>query len=136
MKPQNELPGAEQVFNLAGEAGDDPSRVARERLEAKVRAEEYRKYAERMQRTLSECPGFIGADPPITPQGVGRVVVEPALALEARLWLKRRFICADALEVQADGLCMEVIPRVRHKSGGGRRVKVTFAKPVQFELSL
>lgn len=134
---QYELPKAEDVFNLAGQEADDPWRVERERQVAerlRLEAEEYR---QRMQMRLEECPGFAGCDAPPSPMGRGKVVVEPRLASEARLWLKRRFHVAENLELSSvGGLVFEIAPRIRLVTKGAKRVRVTFAKPVQYELSL
>ena len=83
-----------------------------------------------MQRTLAECPGFLGTEPPGGPQAQGTVVVEPALALEARIWLRRRFLVCDDVELSSDtGLVFKILPRVR--AGQARRCRISFAKPVQ-----
>ena len=135
MKPQPELAGVSAVFNLACECGEDPARVIRERLEAAERAAAAREYELRMQRTLAECPGVIGGDMPNSESAKGHVIIEPGRAFEARNWLKRRFYCADVLELSDTGLCIEVVPRVR-KAGGRRGVRVSFAKPEQLKLTL
>lgn len=137
MRSQFELPKAEEVFNLACECGQDPDRVIKERLDAAIAAAAAKEYEMKMQRTFSECPGFLGGDLPSGEGRKGNVIIDPAKALEARTWLKRRFICNDSLELSALGLCIELMPRSRAKSAPGRRHHVaTFAKPVQYELSL
>lgn len=94
-------------------------------------------YQRRMQQRIEQCPGFVGADAPSHPMGRGKVVVEPGLAAEARLWLKRRFHVAENLELSnIGGLVFEIAPRIRRVTSGGKRIRVSFAKPVQFELSL
>lgn len=138
MKPrQSELAGSHTVFNLACECGVDPDRVLKERLDAAIARAAAREYELKMQRTFSQCPGFIGGDAPSSENGKGHVVVDPGKALEAREWLKRRFHCNDALELSDQGLCIEVVPRARRKAAGGpRRVRVAFGKLEQFTLSL
>jgi hypothetical protein len=133
---QNELAGdIGQTFNLAGECGVDPERVIRERLEAESAAAAAREYQRKMQRTFAQCPGFIGADAPSSEQSKGCVIVEPAMAREARDWLKRRFHVNENLELSDHGLCIEIVPRVR-KARGARSVRVSFTRPEQFILAL
>ncbi len=135
-KTQFELAGeVGNVFNLVGECGVDPARVIRERLEAATAAAAAREYELKMQRLLSECPGFIGSDAPTSEKSKGRVIIEPAFAREARDWLKRRFHTSDNLELSDQGLCIEVVPRVR-KVHGARRATALFTKPEQFRLNL
>ena len=134
---QFELPKSEAVFNLSGQAAEDPWRVEREKIEQRQREAETRDYQERMQLRLGGCPGFAGCDAPTGPLGKGKVVVQPGLAAEARVWLKRRFHVSENLELShIGGLVFEIAPRIRRVTTGGHRVKVSFAKPVQFELAL
>lgn len=135
---QHELPKAEAVFNLAGQSAPDPWRIAREREEQARVAREAAAYQERMQRTLAECPGFIGADAPPCPEGRGKVIVEPAMAGDAAVWLKRRFHVSESLELDrhADGITFQIAPRTRRRSPGRPRRKVSFAPPEQFTLAL
>ena len=133
---QNELGGqVGQVFNLIGETGTDPARVIRERLEAAIAAATAREYELKMQRTFAQCPGFIGGDAPNGERSRGHVVVDPALAREARDWLKRRFYVNEILELSDEGLRIEIIPRVR-QARGRRRAAIAFDKPEQFKLAL
>jgi hypothetical protein len=133
---QNELAGdVGQIFNLAGECGVDPERVIRERLEAEAAAATAREYQGKMQRTFAQCPGFIGADAPGNERSKGCVIVEPAMAREARDWLKRRFHVNENLELSDHGLCIEIIPRAR-KARGARSPAVSFATAEQFRLAL
>ena len=136
--PQYELPVAGQIFNLAGDMGVDPWRETRERMEAAARAEQARAYQAKMQRILSECPGFVGADAPESSACTGKIVVEPSHVIEASEWLKRRFHVAESVEVDrtADGIVFEIAPRVRSKSTGARKVKVRFGPAEQFTLGL
>lgn len=135
---QYEMPViATQVFNLAGEEGEDPFRIERERWAAEQAKAEAAEYERRMQRTLAECPGFIGADAPAGPGKVGRVVVEPAHIPAAMAWLKRRFIVAENIELSRDeGLVVDIAPRVRRVTQGQRPAKVRFGKPEQYSLKL
>jgi len=133
VKPiQNELPCAGEVFNLASEVGADPARIIRERIQAATDRAAARTYELKMQRTFAQCPGFIGSDNP------SHVVVEPALALEAFQWLKKRFHVNEKLEVSTDtGLCIEVRPRRRSVAGNRKaRAKYVFGPVEQFRLAL
>jgi hypothetical protein len=132
---QLELRPCADAFNLVGERGLDPVAVMLERGRQAAAAEAAREFERKMQRLLSGCPGFVGAEAPAGPASVGRVVVEPGLALEAIPWLKRRFHVNETLALSHDrGLCVELKPRARGRSSG-RRVKVTFAKLEQFQFS-
>jgi hypothetical protein len=133
---QNELGGeVGQVFNLISERGIDPERAIRERSEAEAAAAAAREFELKMQRTFAQCPGFIGGDAPSGEHGKGCVVVEPAMAREARDWLKRRFQINETLELSDQGLCIEIAPRVRRVRGPNRPA-ITFAKPEQFTLPI
>ena len=138
MRTQHEFPGSGQVFNLAGERGVDPDRVARELREAEQRRVAAAEYELRMQRKLSECPGVVGFDSPTSPDSLGKVVVEPAHVVEAAAWLKRRFVVSEDLELSGDtGLVFSIAPRkIRLHASGGKRIRVHFDKPTQFELPL
>lgn len=134
--PQPDLPVCGDVFNLAIQQGLDPDRVIAEQLDAQRRAGEAAQFAAKMQLTLEECPGFIGADPPACAEGSGKVLIEPGRLLEAMPWLRRRFHVNERLELSHDqGVCIEVKPRIRSRSDGVKR-KVTFGKPEQYLLSL
>lgn len=126
-------------FNLAGEQAEDPERVAREAAEARQRARGAAEYQKRMQKTFSQCPGFVGADAPAGPGMPGRVTFEPAKAVEAIAWLKRRFRVDERLDLSTDsGLCVEIITKRKPGLPGAcnsRRVH-QFGKPEQFELTL
>jgi hypothetical protein len=127
---QRELPEVDQAFNLAAEVGDDPDRLIKQRLDRAIAAAAQREYELKMQRTFKECPGFCGSD------DASHVVVDPALAMEARAWLRRRFVVNDAIELCDTGLCLEVLPR-RARNGARRpRQRSCFEKPKQFELGL
>lgn len=132
---QQELGGSVSgAFNLVQEQAEDPERIARERLEAKIAAAAAAEYQARMQRTFSNCPGFTGGDMPSGDGKRGVVVIDPAHAQSARIWLKRRFCCNESVELSEQGLCFEVVTRVRGQSP--KRKRPAFGKPEQFELSL
>lgn len=85
-----------------------------------------------MQRKLEQCPGFVGCDAPKSASCTGKVVVDPSRIAEAMPWLKRRFICAENLELSTDcGLCLEIAPRIRKKPGA-KPVTIRFGKIEQF----
>jgi len=137
--PQFELPVAGQVFNLVVESGEDPSRREREAWQEAERRRLAREYEAKMQRLLSDCPGFLGADAPPGPEAQGKVVVDPARVCEAWAWLRRRFHVCESLELggQVEGLVLKIAPRAKKALSGSRSPrKVTFAKPVQYELAL
>lgn len=136
--PQFGLPVVDREFNLVTERALDGDRLARERVEA-IRAEKAAaEYQKRMQLSLAQCPGFIGADAPRGEGFKGNVVVEAGEAPAAMLWLKRRFHVNENISLSTDtGICIEVITRKRKPAGpGARPVKVSWEKPKQFELTL
>jgi hypothetical protein len=135
-KVQHEL-AAEvgQVFNLVGECGTDSDRVIKERREAELARAAGRAYESKMQRAFAQCPGFLGGEVPSGERSKGHIVVDPAKALDARKWLKRRFHINENLELSDQGLCVEVIPRVR-RGQSATCPKVSFAKAEQFTLGL
>jgi hypothetical protein len=133
---QRELPVAGEVFNLFGEAGNDPVRLAMEAGRRAAEREALLEFERKMQRTLEECPGFCGAEAPCGAAATGRVLIDPAMTAEAIPWLKRRFHVNENLALSHHGgLCVEVKPRARGKPGV-RRGRVSFAKPEQFQLPL
>lgn len=136
MKPhQWELSCSREAFNLAGQEADDPARLAMEEGRRCAGLEAARQYEARMQRLLSECPGFSGCDAPRSASCSGKVVIEPGRIVDAMPWLKRRFHVNQNLELSTDtGLCVEIKPRERRSSG--KRSAVKFGKPEQFEFSL
>lgn len=136
--PKPEFGFTRETFNLAGQTADDPWRVDREKWEAAQRAADAKEYSDRMQRALALCPGYVGSDSPSSDAGRGVVVVEPGCIIEALKWLKRRFNASETIDISTElqGIAVEIAPRVRRSSNCGPRVKVSFEKPVQFELSL
>lgn len=134
---QREFACAGHVFNLAGEVGADPVRLAMEAGRLAAAREAAREFERKMQRTLEDCPGFVGAEAPGSPDAKGKVLVEPGRVLEAMPWLKRRFHVSENLALSSDcGLCVEIIPRVRQRSGRRTVRRVSFAPPEQFQLQL
>ena len=107
---QLELRPCATAFNLAGERGVDGARVISEMAEAMRREREAREWQEKMQRKLSECPGFIGCNPP-GEQSPGKVTVQPAAADEAVEFLKRRFHVGPVNWQRGMGLTIEVLAR-------------------------
>jgi hypothetical protein len=134
--PQLELPGSAEVFNLAGEVGEDPLRLVMERGRQATALEARRRYEHRMQRILAECPGFAGAEAPGSDSSEGKVSVQPAWALEARAWLHRRFYVCDDLELSShSGLVFMIKPRPRKRSGRKLGPQRSFWKPEQFQFA-
>jgi hypothetical protein len=132
---QHELPVMASAFNFVIMNGDDPWRLDRENWERAERERQGREYAEKMQLTLQQCPGFVSCDAPVSDASKGRVVIEPAHIASAMLWLKRRFHVSENLDLSPDhGLCIDLAPRVRSCKSGGKRVKVSFKPPEQFAL--
>ena len=120
MKPfQHELPVIGPVYNLSPECAPDMQRVARD-------------WQKKISRTLADTPGFIGADVPRSPLSPGRVIVEPAMTIQAVRWLRRRFEVAENLEVDAgNGLAIDIRPRNRR--AGVKRHKFTGCRVEQFQ---
>ena len=129
---QLELRSCADVFNLAGERGTDGARVIAEMAEAMRREREARAWQEKMQRKLSECPGFVGCRPP-GEQSPGRVTVQPSAADEAVDFLKRRFHVGQVDWTKGLGLTIEVLPR---RKGIGKLVaRRRLAPTEQFQFS-
>lgn len=105
--------------------------------EAAERSRVQREYAAKLEAVFKQCPGFVGAHCARSESVTSKVVVEPARVFEARVWLKRRFLVAENIDVSTDtGLVFEVATRVRKSSALGKKVVVRFGKPQQFELAL
>jgi hypothetical protein len=129
---QLELRPCADAFNLAGERGGDGARVIAEMAEAARRQREARAWADKMQRKLSECPGFVGCHPP----GVempGTITVQPGSADEALNFLKRRFHVAQVGWQKGLGITIEILPR--RKGVSGAVVRRRLAPTEQFQLS-
>ena len=130
---QPEMPLAASCFNLALETGIDIDRQLVEQRAALARECAAKEFAAKMQRQLSECPGFIGGDVPQSVESAGRIVVQPSMTLEAVAWLKRRFHVAENLEVDGgNGLCIDIKPR--NRKAGGKRQKFMGSRVEQFQL--
>lgn len=137
MKRHPELSIAPQAFNLSGEQGNDPFRLEREKWQAEERQRQAREFEAKYQRKFEECPGFVACDAPSGPDCVGKVVVDPGKASEAREWLKKRFKVDEDLTLSPDtGLCFRVMPRAQKASTQRTYArKFTFVKPHQYELT-
>src|ERR1039458_8445302 len=107
---QLELRPCATVFNLAGERGIDGARMIAAMAEAGRREREARGWQDKMQRKLSECPGFVGCNPPGL-ESPGRVTVQPGSCDEAVDFLKRRFHIGQVGWHRGLGLTIEVLPR-------------------------
>ena len=133
---QFEMPVVGTCFNLSPEQGADVDRLISEQRESLARECAAKEFVTKMQRQLAECPGFLGGDLPASEQSAGRVVVDPALTLDAMRWLKRRFQVAENIEVSPDnGLAIDIKPRLRTPSVG-KRHKFTGRRAEQFEFAL
>lgn len=129
---QLELRPCADAFNLMGERGIDGARQIAEMAEAARREREARAWQDKMQRKLSECPGFIGCHPPGV-ESAGMVTVQPGAADEAVDFLKRRFHVGEVGWQKGLGLTIEVLPR---RKGMSRAViRRRFAPAEQFKLA-
>ena len=133
-----ELGCSAAVFNLAGERGQDPDRMEREKCEAEQRRRDAAVFEETHQRRLAECPGFVGADAPAGPGAEGRVVVEPRFAGIAKEWLAHRYAVNEDLSLDeiADGIVFEIRARSRPGKHAGKTRRMKFGGPEQFRLAL
>jgi len=107
--PQFELSACADAFNLIGEHGIDGARVVAEMAERIKREQEARIWQEKMQRKLSECPGFVGCEPPAE-QVPGSVTVQPSAVDEAMDFLTRRCHVGQVAWKKGLGLVVEVLP--------------------------
>jgi hypothetical protein len=128
---QMELRPCADAFNLAGERGVDGARVIAEMSEALRREREARAWADRMQRKLSECPGFIGCRPP-GQESPGIVTVQPAAADEAVDFLKRRFYVGQVSWRRGMGLTIALLPRRKGLSKAVARRRLARIEQFQF----
>ena len=130
---QLELRACADAFNLSGERGIDGARVVAEMAEVMRREREARAWQEKMQRKLSECPGFVGCRPP-GEQSAGSITVQPSAADEAMKFLARRYHVGPVGWTRGLGLTIEVLPR---RKGVTRAVARRRLAPVeQFQLPL
>lgn len=136
--PESDLPVVGEVFNLVTETAVDGARLVAERLAAAAAKADAEIYTLKMQRTFKECPGFVGGDLPDGELKKGCVEVEPAKAPAAMVWLKRRFHVNDELRVTgAELVAIEIMTRqTGRRSGPAKKRPVSFAKPVQYTLSI
>jgi hypothetical protein len=130
---QLELRPCATAFNLAGERGIDGARVIAEMAEAMRREREARAWQDKMQRKLSECPGFVGCHPP-GEQSPGRVTVQPGTADEAVEFLKRRFHLGPVGWQRGLGLTIEVLPRRKGVSKAVARRRLAPVEQFRFRL--
>lgn len=107
---QLELRPCSDAFNLAGERAVDAVAVMLERGRQAAAAEAAREFERKMQRLLSDCPGFVGCCPP-GQQSPGKVTVQPAVADEAVDFLKRRFHVGEVGWEKGLGFTVEILPR-------------------------
>lgn len=134
---QIDLPVAGQAFNLSPETGLDVDRYLQEQRESLAAETAAKAFADKMLAKLRECPGFVAADAPLSLNDCGRIVVEPAQAIPARLWLKRRFEVAENVELSPDsGLAFDIRPRCRGTTTTTIRRKFTGRKAEQFTFAL
>jgi hypothetical protein len=101
--------------------------------EAMRREREVRAWEEKMQRKLSECPGFVGCRPP-GEQSPGRVTVEPGAADDAVDFLKRRFHVGQVAWQRGMGLTIEVLPRRKGMSRAVVRRRLAPVEQFRFRL--
>ena len=130
---QLELRPCADAFNLAGQRGVDGARAISEMAEAMRREREEKEWQERMQRKLSECPGFVGCRPP-GEQLPGSVTVHPGAADEAVEYLKRRFHVGPVGWQKGLGLTIEVLSR--RKGNTKAIIRRRFARVEQFRFRL
>lgn len=130
--PQFELPACTDAFNLIGERGIDGARVAAESAERIKREKEARIWQDKMQRKLSECPGFVGCEPP-GQQLPGSVTVQPSAVDEAMDFLKRRCHVGRLDWKKGLGLVVEVLPRRKGVPNAVARRRLVPLEQFQFE---
>ena len=123
------------TFNLASEATADGEHLLLEARQAEIDRRAAAEYQRQMQRTLAECPGFVGGELPAGPGCAGSILIEPECARSALDWLKRRVSVDDAAEIETTGELRVQIWTWR-KGVRGRRVSVKFGKPEQFTLNI
>ena len=129
--PQLELCACASAFNLAGERSVDGARLIAQLAEASRREREARAWQDRMQRKLSECPGFVGCLPP-GEQSSGSVTVQPTAADEAMTFLARRFHLGPVAWQKGVGLTIEVLPRRKGVTKAVARRRLVPVEQYQF----
>jgi hypothetical protein len=96
------------------------------------REREARAWQDKMQRKLSECPGFVGCRPP-GQASPGLVTVQPTDADQAVDFLKRRFHVGQVGWQKGLGLTIEVLAR---RKGVSKSIARRRMAPIeQFQLS-
>jgi len=130
---QMELRQCADAFNLIGERSIDGAREIAEMAEAMRREREARAWQDKMQRKLSQCPGFLGCRAP-GEQSVGCVTIQPGAADDAVEFLKRRFHVGQVAWQRGLGLTIEVLPR--RKGVSKAVVRRQFAPIEQFRFDL
>jgi hypothetical protein len=131
--PQFEMPSCADAFNLIGERGIDGARLMAEKEEAKRREREARVWQEKMQRKLSECPGFVGYEPP-SQHLAGSITVQPSAVDEAMDFLTRRCHVGQVAWKKGLGLVVEVLPRRKGVTKVVARRKMAPVEQFQFKL--
>jgi hypothetical protein len=101
--------------------------------EAMRREREARAWRDKMQRKLSECPGFVGCHPP-GEQSPGRVTVQPGAADAAVEFLKRRFHVGPVGWQRGMGLTIEVLARRKGVSKTVARRRLAPVEQFRFRL--
>jgi hypothetical protein len=129
--PQFELSACANAFNLVSERGIDGARLIAEKAEAEQREREARVWQEKMQRKLSECPGFVGCEPP-SRELAGSVTVQPAAVDEAMDFLKRRCHVGQVAWKKGLGLVVEVLPWRKGLTKAVARRKLARVEQFQF----
>jgi hypothetical protein len=129
--PQLELRPCSEVFNLFGERSIDGARAIAELAEASKREREARAWQEKMQRKLSECPGFLGCST-VGEQSPCRVTIQPGAGDEAVTFLKRRFHLGPVVWEKGIGLTIEVVPRRKGMTKAVARNRLAPIEQFQF----
>lgn len=129
---QLELRPCANAFNLIGERGRDGAAEIAELARQTQLAREARECQERMQLRLSQCPGFVGCNPPDT-ESRGTVTVQPGAGDDAVDYLKRRFHVGAVNWQRGMGLVIEVLPRRKGQTRASIRRRL--APIEQFDFS-
>jgi hypothetical protein len=130
--PQFELPPCADAFNLVGERGLDGARLIAEKREAERREREARVWQEKMQRKLSECPGFVGFNAP-GEQSSGSITVQPSAVDAAMDFLTRRCHVGQVAWKKGFGLVVEVLPRCKGVTKAVARRKLAPVEQFHFK---
>ena len=128
---QLELRPCADAFNLSGECGTDGARVIAELAEVMRREREARAWQEKVQRKLSDCPGFVGCLAP-GEQSPGKITVQTAAGDSAMDFLKRRFHVGQVNWEKGKGLTVEVLPRRKGLARAEARRKLAAIEQFRF----